>query len=142
MHPKNTPSFLVRLLLGLLVFMFTFCRSEQRTEQASQQASSTTQSQAAIAPTNASIPPKVLEVLQYVRNHDKAPDGYVGGRRFGNFEKLLPLKDAQGRPMQYREWDVNPQIKGKNRGTQRLVTSKNNRAWYTSDHYASFTEIE
>jgi len=87
------------------------------------------------------IPEKVLKVLEYVRQNDRAPEGYVGGRKFGNFEKRLPLKDQSEKNMKYREWDVNPKRSGKNRGAERLITSENKRAWYTADHYESFTEI-
>lgn len=88
------------------------------------------------------IPQKVLTVLAYVRENGRAPEGYQGGRKFGNFEKLLPLKDDAGSIMNYQEWDVNPKKKGKNRGAERLITSENKRAWYTRDHYDSFIEIE
>lgn len=91
---------------------------------------------------NGEIPQKVLTVLAYVRENGRAPEGYQGGRKFGNFEKLLPLKDDNGSIMKYQEWDVNPKKKGKNRGAERLITSENKRAWYTRDHYDSFTEIE
>lgn len=88
------------------------------------------------------IPAKVYRVLEYVRAHNRAQTGYVGGRRFGNFEKLLPLKTTDGKPMKYREWDVNPKKEGKNRGPERLVTSEDKHAWYTLDHYDSFIEID
>lgn len=88
------------------------------------------------------IPRKVLTVLAYVRENGRAPEGYQGGRKFGNFEKLLPLKRDDGSIMKYQEWDVNPKKKGKNRGAERLITSENKRAWYTRDHYDSFIEIE
>jgi ribonuclease T1 len=88
------------------------------------------------------IPPKVYRVLAYVRENGRAPEGYQGGRKFGNFEKRLPLKDEAGEAMKYREWDVNPKKRGKNRGAERLITSEDKRAWYTRDHYDSFTEIK
>jgi len=88
------------------------------------------------------IPPKALEVLAYIRKHNRAPEGYVGGRKFGNFEKLLPQKTKVGQPIQYREWDVNPKQEGRNRGAERLVTSSDSRAWYTRDHYNSFVEVK
>lgn len=91
---------------------------------------------------NNKVPQKALDVLKYVRENGKAMDGYVGGRVFGNRERLLPEQDDNGNAMQYQEWDVNPKIAGQNRGAQRLVTSKNGRAWYTGDHYRSFTEIK
>ncbi len=86
------------------------------------------------------VPPNVYQVLKYVTRHGRAPEGYQGGRRFGNFERLLPEKEA-GRKIHYREWDVNPKKKNKNRGSERLVTGDNGSAYYTSDHYHSFTEI-
>ena len=88
------------------------------------------------------IPPKVFEVLDYIRKNNRAPEGYVGGRRFGNFEKLLPEKTKGGKPIQYREWDVNPRQEGRNRGSERLVTGSDDRAWYTRDHYNSFVEVK
>jgi ribonuclease T1 len=88
------------------------------------------------------IPAKVSEVLRYVREHNRAPEGYVGGRRFGNFEKLLPQENDIGKRISYREWDVNPKQNGKNRGPERLITSNDDRAWYTRDHYRSFVEIK
>ncbi len=87
------------------------------------------------------IPQKVYEVLSYVRQNNMPPQGYTGGKYFGNFEKRLPQKDVRGRKMNYREWDVNPKQKGKNRGAERLITSADRRAWYTNDHYGSFIEI-
>ncbi|MFB9292215.1 ribonuclease domain-containing protein [Persicitalea jodogahamensis] len=88
------------------------------------------------------IPPKVFEVLDYIRKNNRAPEGYVGGRRFGNFEKLLPQKTPAGKPIQYREWDVNPRQEGQNRGSERLVTGSDERAWFTRDHYNSFVEVK
>lgn len=88
------------------------------------------------------FPPKVYEVLEYIDTHDKAPNGYVGGRRFGNYEKLLPQKSKVGqKKINYREWDVNKKVKGKNRGAERLVTGDDKSAFYTADHYKSFRQI-
>lgn len=86
-------------------------------------------------------PQKVYKVLEYVRQNNRSPEGYVGGKRFGNFEKLLPLKDENGKKLTYQEWDVNPRRHRENRGAERLITSNDHRAWYTSDHYQSFTEL-
>ncbi len=84
------------------------------------------------------VPMKALKVLRYIRENDKALDGYVGGRRFGNFENLLPKKDGSGRKINYQEWDVNPKVNGKNRGAERLITGSDGKAYYTNDHYQSF----
>ncbi len=90
----------------------------------------------------AGVPQKALNVLKYVRAHNEPMDGYVGGRTFGNYEHRLPETDDNGNPMRYQEWDVNPKVEGQNRGTQRLITSANGRAWYTGDHYQTFIEIK
>lgn len=88
------------------------------------------------------IPQKVYEVLKYIKENGVAPEGYVGGRKFGNYEKLLPQKDDNGRRINYQEWDVNPKQKGRNRGAERLVTGSDGRAYYTKNHYKTFIEIE
>jgi len=88
------------------------------------------------------IPPSVYSVLRYIRTSGKAPEGYVGGRRFGNYEGHLPRRDLSGEAIRYQEWDVNPKVPGRNRGAERLVTGSDGRAWYTRDHYNSFVEIK
>jgi ribonuclease T1 len=87
------------------------------------------------------IPTKVYEVLAYIKENGRAMDGYVGGRKFGNYEKRLPIKEAN-RKIQYKEWDVNPKRQGKNRGVERLITGSNNKAYFTKDHYETFLELE
>jgi guanyl-specific ribonuclease Sa len=91
---------------------------------------------------NAGIPPKVYEVLKYIRANHQAMDGYVGGRVFTNREKIVPQVDGNGNTITYQEWDVNPKIQGQNRGTERILTGSDGRAWYTNDHYQSFKEIK
>ena len=90
----------------------------------------------------ATVPEKALKVLKYVRENGVAMSGYVGGRRFGNFEGLLPKKDASGKRIDYQEWDVNPKTQGKNRGTERLITGSDGNGYYTNDHYGSFMLVE
>ncbi len=88
------------------------------------------------------IPKKVYEVLKYVKENNRAMDGYVGGREFSNREKNLPITSSNGEKIRYQEWDVNPKEQGKNRGTQRMCTGDDGRSWYTNNHYKSFTEIK
>jgi ribonuclease T1 len=88
------------------------------------------------------VPTKALKVLKYVRENGVAIEGYVGGRKFGNYEGLLPKKDGSGKRVNYQEWDVNPKTEGKNRGKQRLITGSDGKAYYTGDHYGSFVEIK
>lgn len=90
---------------------------------------------------NDSIPQKVYVVLKYILAHHHSMDGYVGGRVFTNREKIVPQSDANGNPINYQEWDVNPKIEGQNRGTERILTGSDGRNWYTDDHYKTFKEI-
>lgn len=88
------------------------------------------------------IPAKVYEVLDYIDTHGKAPEGYAGGRRFGNYEKRLPQKTkVTQKKINYREWDVNPRKEGRNRSAERLVTGDDKSAHYTRDHYGTFIQI-
>ena len=87
------------------------------------------------------VPEKVGRVLSYVDAHDRPMPGYEGGRNFGNYERLLPETDRQGRRVRYREWDVNPLRAGVNRGAERLVTGSDKSARYTKDHYRTFIKI-
>ena len=60
--------------------------------------------------------------------------GYKGGKEFQNSQGRLPTADGDT----YREWDVNPHVKGVDRGPERLVTGSDGSAYFTSDHYESF----
>jgi ribonuclease T1 len=87
------------------------------------------------------IPDKAYEVLRYIQKYHRAPKDHVGGKKFGNYEQLLPQKTARGKKVKYQEWDVNPKREGSGRGAERIVTSDDERAWYTADHYRSFIEM-
>lgn len=82
-------------------------------------------------------PPKARDVLaEIARRGGEPPTGYVGGRRFENRERRLP-------PGRYREYDVNPRVRGRDRGPERLVIEgRTGRAYYTPDHYRTFIPIE
>ena len=67
--------------------------------------------------------------------HGQPLDGYVGGRVFHNREGRLPA----GR---YREYDVHPRTPGQDRGPERLVINQaTGRAYYSADHYRTFTPL-
>lgn len=90
----------------------------------------------------AAFPAYVLETLDFVKKNSRPPDGFVGGREFQNREKNLPQRTPHGQKIRYREWDVHPKTPGKNRGAERLVTGSDGSAWFTRDHYSSFSRIE
>ena len=93
----------------------------------------------------AKVPEKVTKVLRYIDEHKKAPEGFEGGRDFhnagANGEKGLPRRDADNKAISYHEWDVNPKVRGVNRGAERLITGSDGSAYYTEDHYRTFTKV-
>lgn len=42
----------------------------------------------------------------------------------------------------YKEYDINPYVKGQNRGAERIVIGDDDSVWYTNDHYYTFTQME
>lgn len=91
------------------------------------------------------IPASAWDTLDYVRSHHAAPPGFQGGRYFGNYgsngETKLPTV-ARGQRISYQEWDIRPKRDGRSRGAERIVTGSDGRAWYTADHYCTFTEMK
>jgi RHS repeat-associated protein len=91
------------------------------------------------------VAPNVQNTLQNIDSTGKAPAGQQGGRDFMNDGRgggqQLPKTDANGNPIKYQEWDVNAKQPGVNRGTERLVTGSDGSAYYTADHYQTFTQI-
>lgn len=79
---------------------------------------------------------KAKDLLEAVQQHDGKPlPGYVGGREFQNRERRLP-------PGRYREYDVNPKIRGRSRDAERIVIELDTgRAYYTGNHYRTFVPL-
>ncbi|WP_306360486.1 ribonuclease domain-containing protein [Nocardia sp. CC227C] len=67
--------------------------------------------------------------------------GTHGGDTYFNRSRALPSKDAAGDPISYREWDVNPKQRGRGRDAERIVTGSDGSAYYTGDHYDTFTRM-
>jgi guanyl-specific ribonuclease Sa len=87
-------------------------------------------------PSLRAAPQKAYELLQRLEKRDGSPlPGYVGGREFQNRERRLP----RGR---YREYDVNPKIRGRSRDAERIVIEqRTGKAYYTGDHYQTFIPL-
>lgn len=87
------------------------------------------------------VPEKVITVLDRVDAKGSPPAGYKGGREFVNDgsqgASILPRRNG----VTYREWDVNPNVKGVGRGGERLITGSDGSAWYTNDHYQTFFRV-
>ncbi|MEQ1793184.1 MAG: ribonuclease domain-containing protein [Nitrospira sp.] len=82
------------------------------------------------------VPLKAQELLKRLQEREGAPlPGYIGGRDFQNRERRLPRGH-------YREYDVNPKIRGRSRDAERLVIEqRTGKAYYTGDHYRTFTPL-
>ncbi|WP_280386228.1 ribonuclease domain-containing protein [Nocardia wallacei] len=92
-----------------------------------------------------SVPDRAWKTLQLI-DEGRWPDaagaeGTQGGRTWQNREGQLPENDGSGNHIRYREWDVNPKQPGQSRDAERIVTGSDGSAWYTDDHYRSFTKM-
>ena len=77
----------------------------------------------------------------------KIPGTKKGGVTFSNDSRgggqVLPKKDANGNPITYKEYDINSAPKpGQTRGAERMVVGSDGKAYYTDNHYKTFTEIK
>lgn len=134
----------VAFILGWGISYFVHTKSVKIEDKLIAQTKESNFSQASSTPSiqsSTDIPSYALETLEYIREHNEPPSGYVGGRNFQNREGQLPKQDNSGQVYRYREWDVHPKVEGQNRGAERLVTSDQGDAYYTSDHYRTFKKI-
>jgi len=81
-------------------------------------------------------PQKAKDLLEAIQQHEgKALPGYIGGRAFQNRERRLPRGH-------YREYDVNPKMRGRPRDAERIVIEQDTgRAYYTDNHYRTFMPL-
>ncbi|MGA6827382.1 ribonuclease domain-containing protein [Nitrospira sp. NS4] len=93
-------------------------------------------SEQVLQPSQENAPQKARDLLRILQDRQGVPlPGYVGGRDFKNRERRLP-------PGRYREYDVNPKIRGRSRDAERIVIEqRTGKAYYTGDHYRSFTPL-
>ena len=75
----------------------------------------------------------LLKAIQQLEG--RALPGYIGGGTFQNRERRLPRG-------YYREYDVNPKIRGRSRDAERIVIEQDTgRAYYTGNHYRTFMPL-
>jgi len=67
--------------------------------------------------------------------------GTHGGDQWMNRGGSLSRTDSSGKAITYREWDVNPKKPGQTRDAQRIITGSDGSAYYTGDHYKTFTRM-
>ncbi|PXX66437.1 guanyl-specific ribonuclease Sa [Nocardia tenerifensis] len=100
----------------------------------------------ASSPTRApGVPANAYDTLREI-DAGRWPDsanapGTKGGDPWMNRAGTLAAEDAAGKSITYREWDVNPKQRGRSRDAERIVTGSDGSAWYTGDHYETFTRM-
>lgn len=93
---------------------------------------------------SAAVPQRAWDTLARIDAGTWPPNdgsGTKGGGTWSNREGTLPSTDSAGRRIAYQEWDVNIKKPGQNRDAERIVTGNDRSAWYTGDHYVSFTRM-
>jgi guanyl-specific ribonuclease Sa len=90
-------------------------------------------------PGNPFSDPRLLGLDHYVRSIRQGlrPPNVSGGGIFQNNLLDLPLKPHG----YYREYDVEPAVKGKDRGKLRLVLGNGGEVYITGNHYRDFRQI-
>ncbi|WP_067698303.1 ribonuclease domain-containing protein [Nocardia jejuensis] len=102
--------------------------------------------QSVLAPSRvAGVPGKAYDTLVEIDagrwpGSANAP-GTKGGDTWMNRGRDLPTQDSSGKRITYQEWDVNPKRRGQDRDAERIVTGSDGSAWYTGDHYSTFTRM-
>ncbi|MFR3730676.1 ribonuclease domain-containing protein [Lacrimispora sp.] len=90
---------------------------------------------------SSSIPEKAKNIAAQVKAKNGAPPkGYKGEEIYQNMPKEGAQKLPEG--INYKEYDINPYVKGQNRGTERIIVGNDGSVWYTNNHYDTFTKIE
>ncbi|MBB5914755.1 guanyl-specific ribonuclease Sa [Nocardia transvalensis] len=91
------------------------------------------------------VPDRAYQTLREI-DAGRWPDsanapGTKGGDQWMNRDGTLSKTDSAGKPVTYKEWDVNPKKRGQTRDAERIVTGSDGSAYYTGDHYKTFTRM-
>jgi ribonuclease T1 len=127
------------LLASLTLGIYTDRPSTEWAEASESASPATTTARPPTAPLirhEQAAPQKAYDLLARLQARYGEPlPGYVGGRGFQNRERRLP-------PGHYREYDVNPRMRGRSRDAERIVIEQDTgRAYYTGNHYRTFTPL-
>lgn len=134
-RPKRLGVVVVALLLSAFAIVFVVSRGG---------GDDTAQPKHTVAATPG-VPAAAVSTLKKIDSGEwpaaaNAP-GTKGGDTWRNRDHQLPEKDAKGKAITYQEWDVNPKRRGQTRDAERIITGSDGSAWYTGDHYETFTRM-
>jgi hypothetical protein len=90
---------------------------------------------------------KVWDAIDYAaQKKGGAQPGYKGGGKFdndGSFDsQILPEFDSKNNPITYKKYDVFSFVKGINRGALRVIIGSDGSAYFTNNHYKTFTKLK
>jgi len=84
---------------------------------------------------------KIINIVNQIKaNNGSPPKGYKGGKKYKNEPKEGDQKLPECN--NYKEYDINPRIKGKNRGCERIIIENDDSVWYINNHYHTFIQIK
>ncbi|MDL2302658.1 hypothetical protein LJC58_09975, partial [Lachnospiraceae bacterium OttesenSCG-928-D06] len=75
----------------------------------------------------------------WVGNLPGQTQGTKAGGKYKNDNEKLPLEDAEGNSIEYKEWDVNNKEPETYRDGERFVTGSDGSVYYTDSHYGEGT---
>ncbi|TSD48266.1 ribonuclease N [Rhodococcus sp. KBS0724] len=154
MPSAKTLKALGTVVVAVIAVVLAMVLSSQDSDSSATAGSATSSTSASVATSaqkssaqqvSSDAPARVLATLVEI-DAGRWPDsanavGTKGGVTFRNSEGRLPAVGAGGGRVVYQEWDVNPKKNGQGRDAERIVTGNDGSAWYTLDHYETFTRI-
>ncbi|PPG93648.1 RHS repeat-associated core domain-containing protein, partial [Rathayibacter rathayi] len=88
------------------------------------------------------IPEKPTQLLDRLDTTGEKFPNIKGGQRWNNDPKpghtRLPTSTADGTPIEYKEYELDPKIPGQRRPSPRVVTGDDGSTYYSPDHYHNF----
>ena len=80
--------------------------------------------------------------INWSGNYPGQTPGTSAGKIFDNDEDILPVTHPSGVLIEYKEFDVNNKIPGKDRDALRFLKGSDGSLYYTDNHYLTFYKID
>jgi guanyl-specific ribonuclease Sa len=91
------------------------------------------------------LSPNAKATLDKLNKGEPLPEGQKAGAKWKNDgsqgAQKLPDTDANGQPITYQEYDVEPKQAGVERTGERLLTGSDGSTWYTTNHYVNIEQV-
>ena len=91
------------------------------------------------------LSPNAKATLDKLNKGEPLPQGQKAGAKWRNDgsqgAQKLPDTDANGKPITYQEYDVEPKQPGVGRTAERLLRGSDGSTWYTTTHYVNIEQV-